>query len=122
MMEELSGILKIIVVLSWMSVLVTLFIKVIIKKKVNEAEKKAIDLEKIRTVKDFFLGVKRILVGSIIFLCAYVNLKFLLDISNVITLILVPGILIPALITFEIYISVMDILLKKGEEKLEVEE
>ena len=121
-MEELSGILKIIVVLSWMSVLVTLFIKVIIKKKVNEAEKKAIDLEKIRTVKDFFLGVKRILVGSIIFLCAYVNLKFLLDISNVITLILVPGILIPALITFEIYISVMDILLKKGEEKLEVEE
>ena len=122
MMEELSGILKIIVVLSWMSVLVTLFIKVIIKKKVNEAEKKAIDLEKIRTVKDFFLGVKRVLVGSIIFVSAYVNLKFILDISNVITLILVPGILIPSLITFEIYISVMNLLLKKGEEKLEVEE
>lgn len=121
MIEELSGILKVMILLSWMGVFVALSMRMVIKKKVDAAEKKEINIEKMRKMKDLFLSLRKTLVGSIIFLSAYVNLKFMLDVSSVNTLILVPGILIPTLIVVEIYLSITDNLLKKGGIKLEVE-
>lgn len=118
MLEQmgLPEILKISSLVCWMSAaLITLFLKLITKKSVV---KKKVDLEKMermRKVKGLFQITKKVMIIVIIFMGSYTLLKYIINDSNPHIDILLPGILIPCLITIDRYISIFKNILKKQE-------